>query len=193
MLSEDSIVDEGEDDELINQNPIENIHEMLPSGMRPHKLILKVNANVILFTNSDTPSGFCNGTRLIVKEIKDKLLFLEILCIPNKKNIIFLPRFYMQERNSKLPFKIRRVQFPIRLSYAMTINKSQGQTFDHVGIHLIEPVITHGQFYVEVSRLKKFDNVKFRISLVEYSHARQILSNGICGTFTKNIVYRSFL
>ena len=32
MLSDDSIVDEGGDDELINQYPIENIHEMLPSG-----------------------------------------------------------------------------------------------------------------------------------------------------------------
>ena len=173
MLSDDSIVDEGEDDELINQYPIENIHEMLPSGMPPHKLNLKVNAIVMLLTNNDNPLGFCNGTRMIVKEIKDKLLILEILSGPNKGNFIFLPRFVMQERDSKLPFKIKRVQFQIRLSYAMTINKSQGQTFDHVGIDLDEPVFAHGQLYVAVSRVNRLQNLKFSVSTIGNSHGKQ--------------------
>ena len=35
-----------------------------------------------------------------------------------------------------LPFEFRRLQFPVALCFAMTINKSQGQTFKAVGVDL---------------------------------------------------------
>ena len=42
----------------------------------------------------------------------------------------------------------------------MTINKSQGQTVQHVGLDLRSAVFTHGQFYVAVSRVKSVHNIK---------------------------------
>jgi hypothetical protein len=42
----------------------------------------------------------------------------------------------------------------------MTINKSQGQTFSHVGLHLIDDVFSHGQLYVAFSRAKAPANVE---------------------------------
>nr|CAH7751480.1 unnamed protein product [Callosobruchus chinensis] len=54
-------------------------------------------------------------------------------------------------------------QFPIRLAFAMTINKSQGQTFDKIGIFLPDPVFTHGQLYVAFSGVRRFDDVKIQI------------------------------
>ena len=42
----------------------------------------------------------------------------------------------------------------------MTINKSQGQTFERVGLHLHKPVFAHGQLYVACSRVRSFDSIK---------------------------------
>ena len=37
---------------------------------------------------------------------------------------------------SDYPFNFRRLQFPIKLCFSMTINKSQGQSFKVVGLDL---------------------------------------------------------
>ncbi|EFX69183.1 hypothetical protein DAPPUDRAFT_36792, partial [Daphnia pulex] len=67
----------------------------------------------------------------------------EIASGKNKGESVFLPRMSMSPTDSDLPFKIKRLQFPVLLAFAMTINKSQGQTFDRVGIYLPEPVFSH--------------------------------------------------
>ncbi|VDP12686.1 unnamed protein product [Heligmosomoides polygyrus] len=54
--------------------------------------------------------------------------------------IIFCPPAY-----GTSPCRVKRRQFSVRLAYAMTISKSQGQTFDRVGVYLPSPVFSHGQ------------------------------------------------
>ncbi|KAK8946815.1 hypothetical protein KSP39_PZI007115 [Platanthera zijinensis] len=51
-----------------------------------------------------------------------------------------------------MPFELIRKQFPVRLSFALTINKSQGQTIGNVGIYLPNHVFSHGQLYIALSR-----------------------------------------
>ncbi|XP_060855280.1 uncharacterized protein LOC132932954 [Metopolophium dirhodum] len=81
-----------------------------------------------------------------------------------------------------LPILLRRLQFPVRLSFAMTINKSQGQTFDRVGLLLTSPVFTHGQLYVAFSRVRNAQSV--RVGMYADDSGRFV---------TKNIVYREVL
>ena len=66
---------------------------------------------------------------------------------------VFIPRIPLcPSEDITLPFKFKRKQFPIRLSFAMTINKAHDQTIPSVGIYLPEPVFPHSQLYIALSR-----------------------------------------
>ncbi|KAL8567286.1 hypothetical protein ACOMHN_023329 [Nucella lapillus] len=65
---------------------------------------------------------------------------------------VLLPRIPLEPTDSPLPFTFRRLQFPIKPAFALTINKSQRQTFSVLGADLREPCFSHGMFYVAVSR-----------------------------------------
>ena len=56
-----------------------------------------------------------------------------------------------------MPFKLKRRQFPgnfpVRLAFAMTINKAQGQTLQRMGLFLPSQVFSHDQLYVALSRV----------------------------------------
>ncbi|GFW46236.1 ATP-dependent DNA helicase [Trichonephila clavipes] len=54
-----------------------------------------------------------------------------------------------------MPFEFKRLQFPMRLAFAMTINKAQGQSLQVCGLNLENPCFSHGQLYAACSRVGK--------------------------------------
>ena len=104
----------------------------------------------MLLQNLD-PSELCNGTRLCVKNLYSHLTEATILTGCAKGKDIFIPRKPLIPTD--LLFDFKRIQFPVRLAFAMSINKAQGQSLKIAGIHLQNPCFSHGQTYVACSRV----------------------------------------
>ena len=96
----------------------------------------------------------------------------------------------------------------------MTVNKSQGQTIPNVGVYLLEPVFSHGQLYVAMSRATSRKNIKILAkppNAIEEDDEPKKSKKGNRngkektkkkekkyaptgnGTFTENIVYKEIL
>jgi hypothetical protein len=167
--------------------PTEFLNSITPSGMPPHKLILKKNTIIMLVRNLSISRGLCNGTRLLIHHLYQHVIDAEILTGSNAGHRVLVPRIKLAPSDVHLPFTLERVQFPVRPAYSITINKSQGQTFKKVGIYLPSPVFSHGQLYVAFSRARSFADIYV-----------QILSSSsqgeFCGkTVTQNVVYKEVL
>ena len=174
--------------------PIENAFDETPNSYPPHRLIMKVGAIIILLKNWSLREGLCNGTRMRVTEMNHYSLKAAILRGPNKdKEFIFNRVTFRPSENSRDAIRLVRIQLPFRLAFAMTINKSQGQTFDRVGLLLKEPVFSHGQLYVAVSRVRSFDSLKVMVVDIPGGGKRQGEIEGYDGVYTKNVVDRSVL
>ena len=93
---------------------------------------------------------------------------------------VFIPRIVLSPSESKWPFVLKRRQFPVSVCFAMTINKSQGQSLKSVGLYLERPVFSHGQLYVAVSRVTSRNGLK--ILIAEKDNGDHF--------HTKNIVYK---
>ncbi|XP_066381900.1 uncharacterized protein [Miscanthus floridulus] len=174
------------DDDSRNNYPIDFLNTITPNGLPPHELKVKKNCPVILLRNLDPHNGLCNGTRLIIRGFQNNSIDAEIVNGQFEGTRVFIPRIPMSpSEDLSLPFKFKRKQFPIRLSFAMTINKAQGQTIPNVGIYLLEPVFSHGQLYVALSR-----GVSRKSTWVLTKTNKAIDPTG---KRTKNIVYRDIL
>ncbi|XP_073120339.1 uncharacterized protein [Henckelia pumila] len=164
----------------------ELFHSLTPQGLPPHKLTLKLNAPIILLRNINPNEGLCNGTRLLCKGFTPNIIYAEISVGVHAKKTVFTPRITLEaphDNFSSIPFK--RKQFPIRLCYAMTINKAQDQTLDFLGVYLKKLVFSHGQLYVALSRARSIEQLKVLIR----PSTPLIQSTD----YTKNVVYQEIL
>jgi ATP-dependent DNA helicase PIF1 len=141
----------------------EFLSSLRTSGLPNHSVKLKVGIPIMLMRNIDQSDGLCNGTRLIVTKLADHVIEAKVIGGKNHGHVFYIPRMDMSPSQSPWPFKLTRRQFPIMVSYAMTINKSQGQSLDYVGLYLPRDVFSHGQVYVAVSRVKSKKGIKILI------------------------------
>ncbi len=88
-----------------------------------------------------------------------------------------------------MPFTLCRRHFPVRPTFAMTINKAQGQTLKMVGIFLPKPIFTHGQLYVAMSRIGCPEGVKLLVT----DGWKDAHEDAHAGVYTHNVVYTEVL
>ena len=131
-----SIDSVSEEDRMHHAYPAEFLQQLNAGGLPPALLCLK------------------NGTRIVVLNVRRKVLQCRIIS-KNRRfrgKVVLIPRIRLSPNAETLPVPLKRLQFPVRLAFAMTINKSQGQSVEHVGIDLQTSVFSHGQLYVAFSR-----------------------------------------
>ncbi|XP_028110139.1 ATP-dependent DNA helicase PIF1-like [Camellia sinensis] len=152
-----------EDDEIdpsiTNGYPNEFLNSLDPPGLPAFKVELKVGCPIMLLRNIALKDGLCNGTRLMVSRCDTRIIEARILTGEKFGNLAFIPRISLTPSSAEMPFRTTRRQFPVRLAYALTINKSQGQSVKFVGVDLRTPVFSHGQLYVALSRCTFFDSI----------------------------------
>ena len=152
-----SIDSPGNDEEAVIY-PVEFLNSIEMSGFPPHELRLKVGMPIMTLRNI-APPKITNGTRCTIIRMHANIIEAKISCGPYKGEMILLPRIPLEPSKNILPFTFKRLQFPIKPCFAMTIHKSQGQTFKTVGIDLSQLCFSHGQMYVACSRTGSSNNL----------------------------------
>ena len=167
-LSADSIINElgADSDRHPPPIPVEFLRDLNPAGFPPGELTLKIGCPLILLRNIAPSQGLCNGTRMILTQMSDRVLEVKLMGGDHNGETAFIPRIALTPSDNQFEyaFSFRRLQFPVRLALAMSINKAQGQSVKHVGLDLRVPVFTHGQLYVALSRATSHSRIRILLA-----------------------------
>ncbi len=184
-LSADTVEREAGADADMDITPysVEFLRSLKASGLPPGELHVKIGCPLILLRNLDHTRGLCNGTRMVLLRMTNRVLEVRLIGGDHDGEIALIPRIGLNPSaaSTGFTFKLRRHQFPVRLAFAMSINKAQGQSVKYVGLDLRSSVFTHGQLYVAFSRATSGHRIKV------------VLSPTAQSPVTKNIVYPEVL
>ncbi len=139
----------------------------------PSTLILKEGAQVMLTRNVDP---YCNGSRGVI-----------IATYPDQVHVQFRHSDMMVERETwkikSAEGKMSRYQIPLRLAWATTVHRAQGQTLDYAIMELGSSIFTCGQAYVALSRVRdmsglfliNYDPQKVRADKKAVAYTRKLI------------------
>jgi hypothetical protein len=95
-----------------------------------------------------------------ILRISPRLIIAET--VEETPRVVYIPRIRFKfSLKYATSFSMLRTQFPLRLAYAMTYNKGQGQTFHKTLLDITTAPFAHGHFYVGNSRVRSSANVRF--------------------------------
>ena len=156
------------------------LNRLKKNGAPPHILTLKVGDICFIMRNLLKKEGLTNNTRVKIIDIKKYSIKVHTIDTPVPK-VFIEPRIIFKVT---LPygrsFTMVRKQFPLRLAYSMTYNKSQGQELKKCLVDIRSPPFCHGHLYVALSRIRHFMDIKI------FCNQENIINNCIV---LKNFVY----
>lgn len=183
-LAADSLKEADEAEvEITADSMLDYVARHLPPGFPHHNLTIKTNAVFRLLRNFSIDRGLVKNTRVVVRDVGDRLITVSILrgiggVSTIEEERILIPRISFTSTLHSGHTLLRK-QFPLAPVYATTFNSCQGLTLDIIGVDLTRPVFSHGQLYTALSRIRHRD------------HARILLRPG--ETKTTNVTYDEVL
>ncbi|KAF8111952.1 hypothetical protein N665_0070s0022, partial [Sinapis alba] len=150
----------------------EFLNSIKVAGLPNHALRLRIGTPVMILRNVDHTEGLCNGTRLQITQLANHIIGEKFITGTRVGEKVWIHRLLIEPSDASLSFKMRRRQFPLKVAFAMTINKSQ----DNVGLYLPKPVFSHGQLYVAVSWVKSRKGLKILIIDKERRHQESTMN-----------------
>jgi ATP-dependent DNA helicase PIF1 len=123
------------------------------SNISKYNVELVENSQVIVTRNIDISAGIVNGMRGVVKN-----LFKDFVVIKDTQGIFHNISYYKDIFDKKCKSYI--LHMPLKVSYALSIHKSQGMTIDALEIDLGDNIFTCGQAYTALSRAKSLKSIK---------------------------------
>ncbi|KAF8107326.1 hypothetical protein N665_0123s0017 [Sinapis alba] len=112
----------------------EFLNSIKSSRLPNHAQRLKIGTPAKILRNIDPNEGLCNGTRLHITHLANHILQAKVITGTRVGEEVFLHRVLLTPTYSKLPFKMRRRQFSLKVAFTMTINKIQGQSLERVSL-----------------------------------------------------------
>jgi ATP-dependent exoDNAse (exonuclease V) alpha subunit len=155
----------------------ENVGENAKVFPAEYELSLKKGAQVMML-NNDSKNRWVNGSIGVAQDIKESansdrtLIYVKF---PNGRTETVEPykwELFKYKWNSDLG-QIETesagffVQYPLKLSWAVTIHKSQGKTFENVIVDMEYGSFAPGQLYVALSRCTTLDGIKLSRPLTQ--------------------------
>ena len=125
-------------------------------NMNKYDIELVENSQVIITRNIDISIGIVNGMRGVVKELHPNQVIIKD--IEGNVHIISYYKDIIEKKDKSAKSYI--LHMPLKVSYALSIHKSQGMTIDALEIDLGENIFTCGQAYTALSRAKSLQNIK---------------------------------
>lgn len=141
------------------------LNEFTNTQVPPHNIRLK-EGDICLIMRPLKSAGLASNSRVKILSIPPGLSprLIKVMTMEDNPRIVFLPRmrfnFALRYTSS---YTLTRVQFPLRLCYAMTINKSQGQSFDTALIDMTMATFSHGHSYVALSRIRHYERIRVMV------------------------------
>ncbi len=137
---------------------IESFNKNCPA---PQKLELKVGAQVMLLINEDVETGLVNGALGVVKSFE-----LGGVKVQFKTDTLIVERhiWELKEQEAGIDGKLKskvvatRSQIPLKLCWAVTVHKCQGQTLDRAIVDVAE-AFAEGQCYTALSRVRNMESL----------------------------------
>jgi ATP-dependent DNA helicase PIF1 len=136
------------------------LHKFTSTGVPHHNLQLKVDDICLVVRTISKADKLSTNTRVQITRISPYVIRVKTL--GPRPTFHSIPRIRFK---LKLPygksFTMTRTQFPLRLAYCMSVNKSQGQSLAQCLLDLTDPSFSHGHTYVALSRIHHVDTIHF--------------------------------